>query len=44
MVAVLDKEIIASGKNIEEVFTKAKLKAKNKTPLFQHISESGVFQ
>lgn len=40
-VAVLDKEIIVSGKNIEEVFTRAKSKAKNKTPLFQYIPESG---
>jgi hypothetical protein len=36
-VAILGKEIIASGNNLKEVYDEAKKKAGNKEPLFTRI-------
>lgn len=38
-IAVLDKEIIAEGRILSEVYLDAIKKSKGRTPLFEHIPE-----
>ena len=38
-IAILDKEIIAEGKILSEVYLEAMKKSKGRTPLFDHIPE-----
>lgn len=40
-IAVLDKKIIAAGKNISEVYSDVRSKKVSKTPLFQYVPEKG---
>jgi hypothetical protein len=39
-VAIVGKEVIASGDNFKQVYKEAKIKAKNKEPLFAQIPKA----
>lgn len=43
-VAILDSKVLAEGKNLEEVYKKAMIEAKGRTPLFEYIPEKGEEQ
>ncbi|MDE1764517.1 MAG: hypothetical protein KGH88_09815 [Thaumarchaeota archaeon] len=38
-IAILDKKIIAEGKDLKQVYKEAMKKSKSRTPLFEQISE-----
>ena len=38
-IAILDKEVIAAGSVLSEVYSEAIQKSKGRTPLFEHIPE-----
>ncbi len=41
-IAICDNEIVSSGKNVKEVFAKAKKQCRGKTPMLTKVPEKGT--